>query len=441
MKLLNVNILNHINITDRCVERKLRFSFFITLLFLISCKEKEVVLRNTYDNVIFILADDLGKEVLSIYGGESTYKTPNLDKLAETSSLFDNCYANPICAPSRAELISGLYPSKNGFVFNTRPGERLDHSPSLGNLFKDRGYSTGAVGKWHLADLSVYPDHINQFGFDSYFVHKMWDGVNNDITSRYFNPTYFSTTGTERFSSNSYGPDLELSFAKTFILKNRETPYFLYYAMNLPHGPYTSPPSYPINTSIDDYENIANYEYLVEYMDTVLGELIIFLKEIGDYDNTLIIFTSDNGCPAEHSIYRNGQLIKGGKATLKETGINVPLLVKYPFQTQAYRVDRLVDFTDFIPTFKDYIQYNQFPPTDGKSFLDIIDKESEKLDEREWIFSMVLDQWAIRNKESKVYWNGNSSRLEAFPDEVRMANPTELEDKLFIVGDSIANRK
>ncbi|MEQ8906671.1 sulfatase-like hydrolase/transferase [Ekhidna sp.] len=421
-----------------CRRKKQAISFFIAL-FLYSCSDKDsTISKNPYNNVILIVADDLGKEILSIYNSNS-YNTANLNFLAKSCTIFDNCYANPICAPSRAELMTGLYPTNNGVIFNIKPGEQLNLHPNLGSLFKNSGYSTCVVGKWHLADLNVHPEHINKFSFDSYFVHKMLDGNHSEVTSRYFNPTYFSNSGTKKFDNNLYGPDLELAFAKDFLLNNRENPYFLYYALNLPHGPYTSPPGYPINANINDYDNIHNYKFLVEYMDKIVGNLITFLKEIGDYDNSLIVFTSDNGSPSEHSIYHSGDFIRGGKGTLKETGINVPLLIKYPYQTNSYRADRLVDFTDFIPTLKNYLQNEQFPITDGKSFIDIIDNASRTANERSWIFSMVLNQWAIRNKESKVYWDGRVFRLENYPNETKILNPSEIERKLLMIGDSIAN--
>lgn len=310
-------------------------------------------------NIIFVLIDDLGKEWLSCYGGEGI-KTPNIDKLAKGGIRFENAYSMPQCTPSRVCLMTGQYPYKNGWI-NHWDAPRWGtgyfdwkHNPSVARMMKSAGYTTAVAGKWQLNDFRVQPDAMVKHGFDDYC---MWTGAESSkeknhtkkSDKRYWNP-YIHTKAGSKVYKGAFGPDVYNQFVLDFITKNKQKPFFIYYPMALTHLPYTTTPLEKKVKSSKD-----KHKAMVHYTDHLLGKLTSHLDTLGIRDNTIIIWTCDNGTAHSISNMRNGRKVVGGKTKTTENGVNTPFIVNCPGLVPAGRISKaLVDFTDMYKTFADF---------------------------------------------------------------------------------------
>ena len=184
------------------------FVFFILFFLLISCSTKET---SKSPNIVFILVDDMGTEVLGCYGG-TTYQTPNIDKLALTGIQFNHCYSSPVCSPSRQNLLTGRY----GF----RTGQEWGHLPeneiTFGHILKDAGYKTAIAGKWQMALLKDDPNNIAESGFDESCVFGWHEGP------RYYEPMIYQNGKVREDVKDKYGPDVYLEFLIDFITQNKD---------------------------------------------------------------------------------------------------------------------------------------------------------------------------------------------------------------------------
>lgn len=338
-------------------------------------------------NIVYILADDLGYECLGAYG--STYKTPNLDALAQEGMLYNNCHAMPLSSPTRVQTMTGRYNYKNYEKF----GYMNPREKTFGNLAKDAGYSTAIVGKWQLEGDLTYP---KMWGFDQYC---LWEfTLPKEAGERYANAPILINGELAEHNIDTYGPDVFESFAEEFISKNRDKPFFLYYPMVLVHKPFTPTPDCALwqeeeNRLVQDKKN---FPQMVQYMDKMVGRLIQKLKDEGVYDNTIIIFTGDNGTQKDlRTPMKDGRLIRGGKSTTRDAGTHVPLIVNWPMGAKQGRVmEQLVDVTDFLPTFADAmgVKVPKEWDTDGISILPQI-KGDKRAPQREWTLCHYDTRW------------------------------------------------
>lgn len=333
-----------------------------------------VTLADDRPNIIFIMADDMGKEWAGCYGGEGNH-TPNIDQLAATGMTFDNAYSMPKCVASRMTLMTGQYPCRNGYVDHweiQRGSAFLDpqKNPSWPLVMRQAGYKTCAVGKWQLTIPGRDIGSINQLGFDEHF---LW--VRSDLVKqqpRYWTSFYSFGDSTKPLKGkqfdDGFGPDHTFNYAKDFIARNKKSPFFLYYAFHLPHVPFVHTPGSP-NTGdkpfsrctcepcqklraagVKDINGVEGYPGMVRYLDYLTGQLVSFLEEEGLRKNTIIIFTTDNGSSGMLSNMRNGRLMKGAKGSITEQGIDAPFIVNYPGVVPHKRTKALLDFTDLLPT-------------------------------------------------------------------------------------------
>ncbi|MGN0189864.1 MAG: sulfatase-like hydrolase/transferase [Candidatus Cryptobacteroides sp.] len=330
-------------------------------------------------NILFILADDMGIECLGCYG--STYNTPHLDALAEEGITFTSAYSQPLSTPSRVELMTGKYNNRNYSEF----GFLNQDQATFGNMAREAGYKTCISGKWQLGANSALPDH---FGFDNYCLWQL-NFARGNRAERYFDPLIESDGKVLQRDENAYGPDLFVSYIKSWISDNKQDPFFVYYPMVLVHSPFVETPDSRDPSPHDLYKNDeANFPAMVEYCDKMVGELVDFLKREGLYDNTLIIFTGDNG--TGKSIYtkmKDGSVVRGGKGTTKNTGTHTPMIATFGGRQAApYKCDNLIDFTDFLPTFAQAMDYKGdiLKDIDGQSFLPALTGEKGKT--RKWVF-------------------------------------------------------
>lgn len=288
---------------------------FVVLLTL--CVFPHVMLAS-HPNVILIMADDLGYETIGANGGTS-YRTPVLDKLAAGGVRFDHCYVQPLCTPTRMQLMTGAYNVRNYVTF----GHMDAGLRTFGNLFKSAGYVTGIAGKWQLGHDPELP---KKFGFDE---HCLWQHTRRP--PRYANPG-LEINGVERdFSNGEYGPDIVNEYARDFVTRNKDKPFFLYYPMMLTHGPYQPTPDSKTWDPKAKGEGVnqrpEHFGDMVEYMDKLIGKLVTTLDEQSIRDNTLVIFLGDNGTGKGTKSRMGDRVMIGGKGSTTDAGMHVPCIV------------------------------------------------------------------------------------------------------------------
>lgn len=300
-------------------------------------------------NIVLIMCDDMGYEGVSIYGAE-TYSTPHLDQLARDGIYFQHAYSTPICTPSRVQIMTGKYNFRNYIKF----GLLASGQKTFANYLADAGYATAVCGKWQLGgDMKT----VRDFGFQS---HCLWHLDGRD--SRYWNPRISKNGELLTGLNNAFGPDVMTDFACEFIQAEREEPFLLYYPMTLPHWPFVPTPDSKSGGSRErsgKYDGRAGGEEyfpdMVQYLDKLVGRIVASLRDSEQLENTLLIFTCDNGCAVNIVSEMNGRTIKGGKAFLPDNGTHVAMVAHWPesFFKVGNNKDQLVDFTDILPTLCD----------------------------------------------------------------------------------------
>lgn len=317
-------------------------------------------------NVILIMADDLGYEALQCNGADKL-KTPFLDKMAEGGVRFTNCFANPLCTPSRVKIMTGMYNVRNYIRFGILDPKQT----TFANLAKKVGYTTCIAGKWQLGNGAELPQH---FGFDQSCLwqhtikgnKRTVDGKKYD--NRFVNPEIDINGKTKRFTNGEYGPQVCTDFILNFMEKNKEKPFLVYYPMILTHCPFDPTPdssdwdpkrpgskSYKgEGTVADQHRHFAD---MVNYMDKVVGQIVGKLDKLGIRDNTIVMFTGDNGTDRPIVTEWKGQKVPGQKGQMNDNGTRVPLIVSYPGKIKKGLVtDDLVDFSDFLPSLVNNLQ-------------------------------------------------------------------------------------
>lgn len=407
---------------------------FIVLLLvynlsLLSCStDHEKVVEKSLPNIIFILVDDLGKEWISCYGSDDI-ETPHIDRLARSGIKFNNVYGMPQCTPTRVTLLTGQYPFRHGWVNHWDVprwggGAHYDESqyPALVAELKKAGYKTCIAGKWQIDDFRIEPDALTRVGFDEFC---MWTGkeTGNPLPSeeRYHSPYIFTQQGS-RIYENEFGPDIFKDFICDFIRTNKDTSMFIYYPMVLTHTPF-------IDTPFDSAAtNLGKHKAMVKYTDFITGEIIQTLEDENIRDETLIIWTTDNGTARSISARINDREVTGGKASTSEAGVCLPFIISWPSVVDSNLVSNdLIDFTDILPTCidiggvhigKEYKSNGHSYTIDGQSFKDVlINNEKSK---RDWILAMgghnnarltdkgveneyIFRDRVIRNERFKLY--------------------------------------
>ena len=315
-------------------------------------------------NIILILADDLGYGDLVSYG-QKFIKTPNLDRMAREGVRFTQFYAaSPVCAPSRASLMTGLHQGHatirgNENVKRQRVPLRIE-DVTVAEVLKGAGYRTGVIGKWGLGepDTSGTP---NRKGFDYWF-----DYLNQNHAHNYYPDYLWRNEERVPVPKGTYSPDLLTREALDFIRRERASPFFLYLAYTLPHAdnelkrrtgngmevpddaPYSKEPWSPQQ---------RNYAAMVTRLDADVGKIFALLKELSLDDDTLVMFTSDNGPQGveeggyDAMLFDSSGHLRGRKRDLYEGGIRVPMIARWPSKVRAGEVSGHVwTLYDFLPT-------------------------------------------------------------------------------------------
>ncbi len=432
-----------------------RFIFFLsaTLLVSFSCQtEKETPI--TMPNIVFVLADDLGYGDLSLTG-QTKFSTPHIDNLAQDGIFFTQHYSgSTVCAPSRSALLTGLH-TGHTFMRGNKEVKPEGQYPlpadeiTLSRHLQINGYTTGAFGKWGLGYPRSSGEPLSQ-GFDefygyncqrvghNYYPYHLWDGQDSIVLE-----------GNSGYQTEDYGPDLIHKKALAFIDEYKDKPFFLYYPSIIPHAELTAP-----QTLIDSFAAIygdekpyqgidsgptyknggygsqahprAAFAAMMTVLDRQVGELRSALEKNGIAENTIFIFTSDNGPHkeggADPDFFDSNAELKGHKRDLYEGGIRVPLLVVWPEKIKGGQRSELISaFWDFFPTLCDAAGLTIPDDRDGISMLPTWtgDGKQVKHDHLYWEFHEHGGKQAIR----KDIYKAIRLDVNENPD-----NPLELYD-------------
>ncbi len=372
-------------------------------------------------NIVILLADDLGSTDLGIYGGKA--RTPHLDQLAKNGLRFTDFYAPaPNCSPSRAGLMTGRTPSRSG-MYNYRPAGHVFHLPAsettIAELLQKQGYQTAHIGKWHLGCLPQNPalDHPQpeDHGFDYSF------GTENNAEPSHLNPVNFVRNGKEIGETDGYACQLLADETADWFKQYRDPdkPFFLYVAFHEPHAVIASPPELMENYSGSDAKYLAN----VENMDLAVGRIIELLKKQADWENTLVVFASDNG-PYRAASRGN---MRGLKADVYEGGIRSPGIIHWPKKIKSGGVETTpASLLDILPSIC-AINQLKLPDTkiDGVSLLPLLEGEAiERSTPLFWYYYRTVPEVAMRIGDYVLL--GNSL------DTVPRTHPTSDIDMDFI---------
>lgn len=396
-----------------------RYILINCCLFTLACSSlpKETVnptTQNQRPNVILIMADDMGFECLSANGSQS-YSTPNLDRLANQGIRFTKAISQPLCTPSRVKIMTGKYNFRNYDYFtHLNPKER-----TFGNVMKEAGYATCIVGKWQLNGLAfglpgctdnARPHH---FGFQEYCLWQLTK--HRKEGERFANPLIEQNGVVLPRNKDAYGPDVVSDYAVSFIKRQKDNPFFIYYPMILVHDPFVPTPDSKewADASKRYKKNPAHFKDMVAYTDKIIGKIVDELQAQGIAENTLLIFTGDNGTHYSISTETKTGTLVGAKGNTIDAGTHVPMLAYWPSKIKKGQVyDGLIEFSDFYPTLAEIVGATE--SVDGKSFYNLL--VGKKHTNRKDVFVHYDPQWGkrvnqfrnqfARTERYKLYQNG-----------------------------------
>jgi arylsulfatase A-like enzyme len=387
---------------------------FIALAFVAASSSNAA--QTSKPNIVFIVADDLGWKDVGFHG--SDIKTPNIDALAQTGARFEQFYAQPMCTPTRAALMTGRYPFRYGLqtavILSAHKYGLATDEWLLPQALKDAGYETAIIGKWHLGhgDRKYWP---RQRGFDyqygpligeiDYFTHRQ-----HGVLDWYRNNKPVNEDG---YSTTLLGNDA----VKLITAHDTAKPLFLYLTFNAPHTPYQAPQAY-----LDRYRNIADpsrraYAAMITAMDDQVGRVVAALDKRGMRDNTLIVFQSDNGGTRNAMFAGEGDMSKikipvdngpyrDGKGSLYEGGTRVVALANWPGHIKpGSTVDGMIHVVDMFPTLAGLAGAStaKSKPLDGMNVWPTI-SEGKPSPRTEIVYNVEPFRAGIRDGDWKLIW-------------------------------------
>ncbi len=345
-------------------------------------------------NFVIIITDDQGWGDISLHGN-TNLNTPNIDALAQNGAQFTNFYVQPVCSPTRADLLTGRYHTRMGVHDTSEGGERMNlDETTFADIFKEAGYATAAFGKWH--NGMQYPYHPNGRGFDEFY------GFCSGHWGDYFSPP-LEHNG-KIVQGEGYVPDDITGRAIEFMESNRNKPFLVYIAQITPHTPMQVPDRWydrfegfePEMTTDERYTEDIPFTRaalaMCENIDWNVGRVTDALKELGLEENTVIIFLNDNG---PNSRRWNGGM-KGIKGSTDEGGVRSPLFIQWKTDIKPKTViEEVAGAIDILPTIAAMagLEYSTNHPLDGKNLLPLMNGDPDSWEER-YIYA---------------YWNGNVS--------------------------------
>lgn len=413
-------MLKHFNYQYRNHLIKYYLLLFVSFL-IFSCngkkeKQQELGALDTKPNIVFVITDDQGYGDLG-HTGNTIIKTPSIDKFASESVSLTNYHVGTTCAPTRAGLLTGRNCNRNG-VWHTIMGASMlnKEEVTIANVLQDNGYKTGMFGKWHLGDNTPFLPH--QRGFDEAFYHggggvgQTPDYWNND----YFDDTYFRNGKPEK--KEGYCTDVWFDEAISFIEDKKDEQFFCYLSLNAPHGPYNLPKEYydlyKDETGIQETQK--RFYGMITNIDDNFSKLLDKLETLGIAENTIIVFTTDNGTARGYKLdEKTGQVygynagMQGTKGSEYDGGHRVPFIVRWPDGglTGGKSLNDLLAHVDILPTFM-ALTGNEFiskKTMDGTDVSDYLLGKSEA-PKRYLVTDTQRVPWPVKGKNSCVM-NGN----------------------------------
>ena len=427
----------------------MRYLFLCTVLFI-----GVMVHGERLPNIIYILADDLGYGDLSCLG-QTHFETPHIDRLAREGMLFTQHYAGaPVCAPSRCALMTGKHTGHSVIRGNSEvvpEGQKAmpQDTFTMAQMLKDAGYTTGLFGKWGLGA----PDSVSEplkMGFDRFY------GYNCQRHAHHYYPYYLWDDdrrellwGNFGMEMESYGPTLIHDEVMSFIETHKDRPFYCFYALIQPHAEMFAPEEYmekyrgkflPESSYVgtDEGPDFRKFAYgsqpeghaafaaMVNNLDDYVGDIVAKLEALGLAENTLIIFTSDNGPHQEAGhdpvYFDSNGLLRGFKRDLYEGGIRVPMIAWWPGQVAAgSRTDHISAFWDVMPTVAEMARVNLPDGLDGISFLPTLLGESGQ-EAHAYLY------WEFHEKRGRVAIRKDSWKGVRYDVSVDPHSPLELYD-------------
>lgn len=395
----------------------------ISVSLLSASKKKQTKMPN----VLLILTDDQGYGDLSLHGNKFI-ETPNIDKLAKESAQFERFYVSPLCAPTRASLLTGRYHLRTGTVSVSKGLEIMrENEVTLAEIFKANAYQTGIFGKWH--NGKHYPNHPNGQGFDEFF------GFCGGHWTNYFD-TMLEHNG-EEVSTKGYITDILTEKALDFIEKNKNQPFFCYVPYNAPHSPHQVPDKY-----FDKYkakgldDELSSIYGMCDNMDENIGKLLEKLDKSGISENTIVIFMTDNG---PNGVRYNANM-KGIKGSVDEGGVRVPCFIRWKGKIMPSTIKTLGSHIDIFPTLQEIcgLKPIKTKPLDGISFAKNLFGRDSKNDRE--IFSHVaqpekiIKQYpaAVRTNQYRLIVKEQKTELyDMFKDPEQKTDISSLEKSVF----------
>ncbi len=370
-------------------------------------------------NIVIFLADDQGWGDLSLHGN-GNLKTPNIDSLARGGAMFERFFVCAVCAPTRAEFLTGRYHSRGGVHGVTTGAERLNtDEKTIADTFKAAGYATGAFGKWH--NGTQYPYHPNGRGFDEFY------GFCSGHWGNYFDPILEHNGQIVR--GKGYIIDDLTDHALTFIERNRRQPFFCYLPYNTPHSPMQVPDRFfdklkgsPLkmrnrDPEKEELEKTRCALAMCENIDWNVGRVLKKLDDLKLADNTIVIYFSDNG----PNSWRWNDGMKGRKGSTDEGGLRVPCAMRWPGRIEAgKKIPQIAAAIDLLPTLADLAQVGVAgrKPLDGKSIKPLL-----LADGRDWpdrmIFSHQRGRVSVRTQRYRL---DNAGKLFDMQSDPRQDN-------------------
>lgn len=414
---------------------------------LIPLKAEESV--NSKPNVIFILADDMGIGDLGCYG-QTMIKTPNIDKLASNGLLFENHYSgSTVSAPSRCCLLTGKH-TGHAFVRGNKGVEVNgksfdlnipDEEVTVAEIFKENGYSTMCVGKWGLGGPGTSGSPINQ-GFDYFFGY-----LSQGAAHRYYPETLFENDEEINIGGNVYSHFLIMQKGLEFIKENYKKPFFAYFAVTPPHADLDYPDLSQYSGKFEEkpfvnksgkgfktqMEPRAAYASMVSEVDKNVGQIISLLKELGILENTIVIFSSDNGVHHvgghDPDFFDSNGPYRGYKRDLYEGGIHTPLIISWPqIIKKPARTSHVSAFWDFMPTVCDLLNVGYPKDIDGISYLPTIYGKNEEQKKHDYLYYEFYEQGGKQSITMADGWK--LIRLN-------MNNPAAIKEELYNIIDDV----
>ncbi len=390
----------------------------LTILLVAICFPTSARSADDKPNIIYILADDLGYGDLGCYG-QQLIKTPNIDRLAAEGIRFTDHYSGaPVCAPARCVLLTGLH-TGHCPIRNNSPLKQEGNVPipksymTLGEVMKQAGYATGAFGKWGQGFPGSDGDPVNR-GFDRFFGYNCQREAHNYYPDHLWrNKEKVVLAGNSDKQEKQYSHDLITEEALSFIRENRDGPFFVYVPFTIPHTKFQVP-------DLGDYAetdwtpNQKIQAAMISRMDRDVGRIMNLVREIGQDNNTLIIFTSDNGPHGGGGTLQKFTAagpLRGKKGATYEGGIRVPFVARWPGRIKAGTVsDHISCFQDMMPTFATLAGAAAPKYIDGISLLPTLLGEGTQ-EKHEYLYWELGTKQGLRMGDWKVVRINTSSKL------------------------------